>query len=138
MAARWSAPTSSHYYEVTLSDVGVPYTRTGITIRYRYAKSGNNNGQTINLTVELRQGSTVIASMTHNNIPGVSGSGWQQGSFTLTEAQGNSITNFADLRIRFRPTASGGGQQRKAQVSWAEVEFPSVGGPATQFTYGYD
>jgi len=133
-----SGPTSSHYYEVTLSDVQEPYTRSGITVRYRYAKSGNNAGQTINLTVELRQGSTVIASMTHNNIPGVSGSGWQQGSFTLTEAQGNSITNLADLRLRFRPTASGGGQKRTAQVSWAEVEFPSVGDPGTLFTYTYD
>jgi RHS repeat-associated protein len=133
-----SGPTSSHFYEVTLSDVTEPYTRTGITVRYRYAKSGNNSGQTINLTVELRQGSTVIASMTHNNIPGVSGSGWQQGSFVLTPTQGSAITNFADLRIRFQPTASGGGQQRKAHVSWAEVQFASIGDPASQFTYGYD
>jgi RHS repeat-associated protein len=133
-----SGPTSSHFYEVTLSDVGEPYTRTGITVRYRYAKSGNNAGQTINLTVELRQGSTVIASMTHNNIPGVSGSGWQQGTFTLTPAQGNAITNFTDLRIRFRPTGTGSGQKRKAQVSWAEVQLASLGDPASLFTYGYD
>lgn len=132
-----SGPTSSHYYEVTLSDVQEPYTRTGIVVRYRYAKSGNNSGQTINLTVELREGSTVIASQTHNNIPGVSGSGWQQGSFALTTAQANSITNFADLRIRFRPVG-GSGQKRSAQISWAEVESPSVGDPATYFTYGYD
>jgi RHS repeat-associated protein len=133
-----SGPTSTNYYEVTLSDVSAPYTRTGIVVRYRYAKSGNNSGQTIALTVELRQGTTVIASQTHTNIPGVAGSGWQQGTFTLTLAQGNSITNFADLRIRFRPVGTGSGQKRTAQVSWAENQFPSVGDPATQFTYTYD
>jgi RHS repeat-associated protein len=133
-----SGPTSTNYYEVSLSDSQVPYTRTGIVVRYRYAKSGNNSGQTINLTVELRQGSTVIASQTQNNIPGVSGSGWQQGTITLTPAQGSSISNFADLRIRFSPVGTGSGQKRSAQVSWAESQFASAGDPATQFTYTYD
>ena len=80
----------------------------------------------------------MIASQTHNNIPGVSGSGWQQGTFTLTPAQGSSISNFADLRIRFRPVGTGSGQKRRGQVSWAESQFPSSGDPATQFTYTYD
>jgi RHS repeat-associated protein len=133
-----SGPTSSHFYEVSLGDAGVPHTRTGITLRYRYAKSGNDAGKATNLTVELRNGAQVIASQTHPNIPGVAGSGWQSGSLTLSPAQGNAITDFADLRIRFSPSSSGGGQKRSAQISWAELELPSTGDPASLITYTYD
>lgn len=133
-----TSPTTSHFYEVTLTNVAPPFVTTGTTFRYRYAKSGNNSGKTINLTVELRQGTTVIASQTHTNIPGVTGSGWQQGNVTLTPAQAALVTNVADLRLRFRPSSTGGGQGREAQISWAEVQLPASGNPATQFTYGYD
>lgn len=133
-----SGPSSTTFYEVSLSDIEPPGVRTGITVRYHYAKSGDNGGQPINLTVELRQGSTVVASQAHTNIPGVSGSGWQQGSFTLTEAQANAITNFNDLRLRFRPSAGGSGQKRKGQISWAEVQFPGPGDPASLISYSYD
>lgn len=132
------ANPTTDYYEVTLTDVEQPSSLVGITFRYRYAKSGNNSGKTINLTVELRQGSTVISSQTHANIPGASGSGWQQGSVTLTTQQAALITNFADLRLRFRPTSSGGGQSRTAQISWAETQLPGSGDPATAVNYGYD
>jgi len=132
------SPTTSHFYEVTLSDVVSPGTTTGITFRYRYAKSGNNSGKTINLTVELRQGTTVIASQTHTNIPGVDGSGWQQGSVTLTAGQAGGITNYADLRLRFRPYSSGSGQGRTAQISWAELQAPGIGTPSSLISYTYD
>lgn len=133
-----SGPTTSNYYEVSLSDVDEPHTLSGITVRYRYAKSGNNSGKATHLTVELRQGSTVIASQSHTNIPGVAGSGWQAGSFTLTTMQANAITDFTDLRLRFGPSSTGGGQSRKAQVSWAEVELASEGDPTTLISYSYD
>jgi RHS repeat-associated protein len=133
-----SAPTTTNYYEVTLPDATEPGDLTGIVVRYRYAKSGNNAGQTTNLTVQLRQGSIVIASQLHSNIPGVSGSGWQSGSFTLTEVQANAITDFTDLRLRFNPSTTGGGQARQAQVSWAEVEVPGPGDPDSLITYTCD
>ena len=133
-----SGPTTSNYYEISLSNVSEPHVPTGITVRYRYAKSGNNSGKTTNLTVELRQGATVIASQAHPNIPGVTGSGWQAGSFTLTTAEANAVTNFADLRLRFRPSSSGGGQTRSAQISWGEIELASAGDPATHIAYSYD
>jgi RHS repeat-associated protein len=131
------SPTTE-FYEVTLSDVDLPGTTTGIVFRYRYAKSGNNSGKTTNVTVELRQGSIVIASQAHTNIPGVDGSGWQQGNITLTPAQAALITNAADLRLRFRPSSSGGGQGRQALVSWAVTELPGVGTPSSLTSYTYD
>jgi RHS repeat-associated protein len=131
-------PSASTHYEVTLSDAGL-IGNSSVTVRYRYAKSGNNSGQTINLTVQLRQGSTVIASATHSNIPGVTGSGWQAAAFTLTAAQRAAITNPSDLRLRFAPVAAaGGGQKRSAQISWTEVEFGSPAGLGATTTYGYD
>jgi RHS repeat-associated protein len=133
-----TGPTTSNYYEVSLSDVTPPGTLTGITVRYRYAKSGNDAGQQTNLTVELRQGSTVIASQAHLNIPGVTGSGWQQGTFTLTSAQAATITDWTNLRLRFRPSTTGSGAKRSAQVSWAEVQFPGPGNPNTLVSYAYD
>ncbi|MEX1172803.1 MAG: DUF4951 domain-containing protein [Chloroflexota bacterium] len=126
-------------YEVSLADPATPVDLIGTTLRYRYAKSGNNNGQTMNLLVELRQGAgTVVASQTHNNIPGASGSGWQAGSLALTPAQAGTISNTADLRVRFTSTTTGGGQARKTQVSWAELEVPAAIDPATTSTYVYD
>ena len=133
-----SSPTTANYYEVSLADVSPPHVTTGTVVRYRYAKSGNNSGKTINLTVELRQGATLIATATHPNIPGVSGSGWQPATITLTAGQAALITNVADLRLRFRPSSSGGGQPREAQISWAEVQLPATVDPATLFSYGYD
>jgi len=57
---------------------------------------------------------------------------------SLTLAQANAITSFADLRLRFRPSAAGSGQKRRAQVSWAEVQVPGPGDPASAITYSYD
>jgi RHS repeat-associated protein len=133
-----ASPTTAHFYEVTLGDVTPPFVTSGTTFRYRYAKSGNNSGKTTNLVVELRQGSTVIAAQTHNNIPGVDGSGWQPGTLTLNAAQAAMVTDVADLRLRFRPSSSGGGQGRQALVSWAEVQLPGSGDPSTLASYGYD
>ena len=133
-----SGPTTSNFYEVSLTDVDVPGVLTGIAFRYRYAKSGNNSGKITNLAVELRQGTTVIASQSHSNIPGVDGSGWQQASLTLTAPQAALITNFADLRLRFNPSSSGGGQSRSAQVSWAETQLAGAGHTSSLVTYGYD
>ena len=133
-----SNPTSANFYEVTLSNPVPPGVATPVVVRYRYAKSSTDGGRTIDLTVELRQGTSVIASATHPNIPGASGSGWQQASLTLTAAQAAAITNGADLRLRIRAITSGGGQGRKAQLSWAETELPPAADPVTSVTYGYD
>ena len=133
-----AGPTTSDYYEVSLSGVQPPDTTSGLTFRYRYAKSGNDAGKTTNLTVELRQGSTIIASQARTDIPGASGSGWQQASLTLTPAQVAAITDFGDLRLRFNPSTTGGGQARSAEISWAEFQVPAPDDPATLVTYGYD
>jgi RHS repeat-associated protein len=133
-----TGPVAPNYYEVSLADVQAPMDLTGMKIRYRIAKSGNNSGQVTSLTVELRQGSTVIFTNTFPSLPGVTGSGWLAVTDVLTPQQAASITNFSDLRLRFTPASSGGGQGRKAQISWAEVDLPSPADPAANTAYGYD
>lgn len=133
-----SSPVSPNYYEVSLSDVQAPMDLTNVTFRFRVAKSGNNSGQTIALDIELRQGSTVIFTAGYQGLPGVTGSGWVAGAATLSHERAVTITNYADLRLRFTPRSSGSGQARKAQISWAEVELPSRPDPAKATSYGYD
>lgn len=133
-----SGPVSTNFYEVSLSNVQAPMDLTGIKLRYRIAKSGNNGGQVTSLNVELRQGSTVIFINQFSSLPGVTGSGWLDVTDVLTPTQAASITNFNDLRLRFTPSSAGGGQARKAQISWTAVDVPSPADPAAATSYGYD
>jgi RHS repeat-associated protein len=133
-----SGPASPNYYEVSLSNVLAPMDLTGMKLHYRVSKSGNDSGQQTNLLVELRQGSTVVASVSHTNLPGSSGTGWLDKVITLSAQQASAITDFADLRLRFTPTTTGGGQARKAQISWAELDVPSPADPAQATAYTYD
>jgi RHS repeat-associated protein len=133
-----TGPVAPNYYEVSLSDVQAPMDLTGMKIRYRIAKSGNDSGQVTSLTVELRQGSTVIFTNIFSSLPGASGTGWLAVTDVLTPQQAASITNFNDLRLRFTPGSAGGGQTRKAQISWAAVDLPSPADAAAATAYGYD
>ena len=133
-----SSPASPNYYEVSLSNVQPPMDKTAIKIHYRIAKSGNNSGQTISMLVELRQGSTVVYSGSYQSLPGATGSGWLDDTVTVSAQQAQTITDYNDLRLRFTPTSSGGGQARKAQISWVEVNVPSPADPAASTSYGYD
>lgn len=133
-----SGPAAPQYYEVSLSNVQAPMDLTGIKVRYRISKSGNNAGQTTSLLVELRQGSTVIWSHSFQSLPGATGSGWWQITDSVSALAASQITDFSDLRLRFTPSSSGGGQARKAQISWAELEVPSPADPAAATTYGFD
>lgn len=110
--------------EVGLSDVNDPQSSSGHIVRYRYRKN-LTGGNSRNITVGLVQGTTVIASQTHNNIGGI----FVTGSFTLSGAQADSITNYADLRLRFTASGDTGGNptgRRSVQVSWAEFEVPDA------------
>lgn len=93
---------SSSSYECTLGNLEDPQSSSGHVVRYRYAKDAAG-GQTINLTVQLRQGaSTVIASATHNDISETV----TAGSITLSGAEADAITDYSDLRLRFTATAA--------------------------------
>jgi hypothetical protein len=60
------------------------------TLSYRYSKDAGT--ERIDLVVELLQGTTVVQSWTHTDIPTT----WTQQDQSVT----GTITNYADLHIR--------------------------------------
>jgi hypothetical protein len=96
------APTSD-VYAVDLGTLEDPVSSTGHVVRYRYKKN-TSGGSQIDLTVQLRQGyvnegtqGTLIASAAHTNISDTI----TAGSITLSGGEADSITNYADLQLRF-------------------------------------
>lgn len=110
-------------WEVGLSSVVDPQSSSNHIVRYTYGKDASG-GNVINLTVRLMQGSTQIASWTHNGI----GTGFTLATQTLSAAEADSISNYSDLRLRFTATYSSGIIARSAQISWAELEVPPATG----------
>ena len=136
-----SSPTGHNlpnHYEVSLSDVLAPLDLTTLKLPYRVSKSGSDGGQTTGLLVELREGSAVVYSHSFASLPGSSGSGWLSVTDVVSPQAASQITSYADLRLRFTPSSTGGGQGRKAQVSWAEVDLGCPGDPSTASSFGYD
>jgi len=114
------SPNGANLVEVLLSTVTDPQSDQDHWVRYSYQKN-SAVGQVIDLTFALLQGTTVIASWTHLDIPAT----WQQQNQLLTPAQAAAITDYSDLRIRVTP-ASAGNPGRRAWWSWAELETPDL------------
>lgn len=96
-------PTSD-VYVCRLSDMEDPVSSSGHIVRWRYRKEAAGGDQ-IDLTVQLRQGytnegspGTLIKEATNTNI---SGSGWVDGSMTLSGGEADSITDYTSLFLRF-------------------------------------
>ena len=96
-------PTAA-VYVAKLTSVTDPVSATGHVLRYRYRKNAIDD-DVISLLVELRQGyvnesskGTLIASTTHANLPG---DAWTVGALTLSAGEANSITDYANLFVRF-------------------------------------
>lgn len=90
-------------YVTKLTAVTDPLQSTGHVLRYRYGKDASAGAQ-IDITVQLRQGyvnegspGTLIAGQTHTNV----GVFPIAGSLTLSGAEADAITNYADLFLRF-------------------------------------
>lgn len=91
-----SSPGSPDICEVALSNVANPGVDTGHIVRYRFQKD-TVGGDTINLTVRLVEGTTVIASWTESNI----GATATDAIHELTTGEASAITDYTDLRLRF-------------------------------------
>jgi hypothetical protein len=85
--------------EVKLGDIGEASDTNGHVIRYRFRAQGT---ATMNFTVALMDGASEITSWSHN---GVSTS-YVDAAQTLSTGQAGSITNYADLRLRFTAQAA--------------------------------
>ena len=101
--------------EVGLSNIADPLTSSGHIMRVRHRET--LAGGTLNF-VELRQGTTLIATLTPST-----GSAWHTDTFTLSAAEADAITDYDDLRFRFKGT-NGNTELKNVLVTWFEFEVP--------------
>lgn len=87
--------------ELALQDVNNPGVDYGHRIGVRFRKVNVAGVQAASFTVQLVQGTTVIAGKTYPNV----GTGWITDEWEMTSAEAAQITNYDDLRIRFTATA---------------------------------
>jgi hypothetical protein len=90
-------PPGANEYETLLTSVTDPLSSTGHIMRWRRRKQPASGSAQINLTVRLMQTSTQITSQADNNLPGA----FTDTSYTLSGAEADAITNYADLRLEF-------------------------------------
>ena len=81
--------------EVKLESAIDPASSQGHVISYRYRK--NNQNRPMNLTVQLKQGGSLIAQWVHLAI----NSNWIEADQLLTTLEADSITDYSDLRLKF-------------------------------------
>jgi hypothetical protein len=93
-------PTSA-VFEVKVANISDPGSSTGHYVHFEYGKDVAG-GTTVNLKVDLVQGTTIITTQQLNNIP----AGWNEGVIALSGAECDAITDYTALRLRF--TASSG------------------------------
>lgn len=89
-------PPGTNEYETKLSSVTDPVSSTGHIMRWR-RRAPVGGGATINLTVRLLQLTTQIKSVADNTLP----SAFTDTSATLSGAEADAITDYADLRLEF-------------------------------------
>jgi hypothetical protein len=110
-------------YEVRLSSVAPAIIARlhSVTLRGRKDQSAGN---TKGVTVALFQGATQIASQ---DFPALAATVNQE-VINIPKSIASSITNYADLRLRFTPTGitSGGGSRRRVVIPQAFLQVPQA------------
>jgi len=136
---------SNSFVEFTFPTFADPTGRRH-AIDYRFRKDAAG-GEQIDLTVEWRQGGTVVASLTHVDITTDAALSCNAGSFSLTDDQIKLLTNYPDLRVRFTATKITGAGARRAVVTWVrlrtggrrdQVQYPNAGVPVATLKAVYD
>jgi len=106
-------------FEAGLTTLTDPVASLGHVLNYAYKKNASA-GRTLDLQVELIENVTTRATRTHTDIS----ANWRERNETLTATEADSITDYADLRMKFTFTVSGTGTARSGLVSWANLEAP--------------
>lgn len=116
-------PTNS----AVILDFGTPVDPVGRRhiLDYRYQKDSTD---TMDLTVEYRDGTTVIASTSHTDIPAEP----TAASFSLTDEQVAELTGYTNIRVRFVANKTAGAGSTRVRVTWVRLRF---GGKRDQIAY---
>jgi len=135
----WSTINAVRTYECKLSSVSLGGSGSYV-VKYRLVRvlSGGSldvdeDGNDFAVTVSLVQNTTVIASEVRNTSSFASSGVWNEYTLTLTSPQVASITDGADLRLRFVTTASGGSGSSRAGMGVSFCEFAIPDAPVEQY-----
>lgn len=95
---------ASEVYVARLSDVTDPVSSSNHVMRMRTSTDVASGGETLDFTLQLRQGyvnegsqGTLIATMSRT---GATGTTWTDTTYTLSGAEADAITDYADLFYR--------------------------------------
>jgi len=126
-----SSDAGDETLEVHVGDPTDPVSGSGHIVRWRHVLIdggvvASEAGAGADITVSLVENTTVRASKGPIALDAVLA--WTEDSFTLSGAEADSISDYADLRIRFFAEGGGGSPagRRGAGVSWAELETPDA------------
>lgn len=102
-------------FEVRLSSVTDPQSSSGHIVRIRMYGNTSHTW-----SAYLYQGATLIKTLVSGAVPP---SSYTTYSYTLTAGEADSITNYADLRVRIVANGSANGRE---YVTWIEMEVPNL------------
>ena len=106
---------SNDTFEVRLGSVTDPHSSAGHIVRIRMYGNTSHTW-----SAYLYQGTTLIKTLVSAAaVP----SSYTTYSYTLTAGEANSITNYADLRVRIIANGSANGRD---YVTWIEMEVPNL------------
>jgi len=127
LTTSWQSPNNpaSIFITTALQTLTDPAVSTGHIYRTRNRKH-DTAGRQIDFVISLREGGVERATQTFVN----AGVLWTTRSDTLSGAEADAITDYADLEIRTTAVVSGGGPARRGEESSHEMEVPDapVGG----------
>jgi hypothetical protein len=112
-------------FEVQLSVVTDPQSSAGHVLRWRAQKQ--TGGRNLNISCRLYQGSTPLSA---TRTLSALGAAYTTDTYTLSAAEADAITDYADLRVRCWTAISGGGAATSSALTWIELELPDA--PADQ------
>ncbi len=114
--------TEEDEFEVGLADVTDPTVGTGHYIRC-YAKAPGGGGAKERLTISLYENGTQRAASSSTDVDRTA---YGLIEHNLSEAEANSISNYANLRIRIHADVIGSGEE--IRVTQCELEVPDAAG----------
>lgn len=106
-----------------LSAVTDPVSSTGHVYRTRSRKSATA-GKTLDITITLYQ--DIVGVVATQTFTAVDSTTWTTRAGTLSAAEADAISGYANLRINTRPTWTGGGAARQCHETAHEFECPDA------------
>lgn len=119
------APGTTSVAKISLGSLNDPSASTDHTLRVR-AKVTLTLGTTETFTAELRQGSTLIATLTQSPLT----TSYAFYEYTLSTAEADAITDYTALAVWMSGTFSAG-NLGGVQVSWLEFDCPTISASST-------